>query len=94
MAQAQIVQATGNRHHEIPDPVLPVTYFVLDDATTLHTGHRVLDPHFLACYAAVLGFLVSGEFAATWFLRWLSHLDTRDRKSLEAHVLVQHAARG
>ncbi len=93
MTQSQVVQPAGDYHHYIADTVLPVAHSVLDDPAALHAGHRVLDPHFLARNTLVLGFLRIGEFATTWLLGRLLYLDTRDGKSLEAPILVQHAAR-
>ncbi len=94
MTQSKIVQTTGDHHHQVTDLVLPVAHFVFYDPAALHTGHRVLDPHFLTGDAVVLGFLRVGEGPTTWFLRRLLHRDTGNGKALEPPVLVQDTASG
>ena len=90
--QAKIMQPAGDFHDQVADPRLPVADFVLDDATPLHTAHRVLNPHFLARYALVVRFLIIGQFTSTRFLCWLLDHDVCDRKSLKSHVLIQCAS--
>ena len=92
MTYSQVVQATSDRHNEIADPVLPIPHFLLHDPAALDTGHRVLDPHFLARDTLVLGFLRVCEDATLWFLGWLLDVSAGNGKALEAHVLIQHAA--
>lgn len=92
MTESKIVQTTGNRHHEVTDVVLPVAQFVLHYPAALHARHGVLDPHFLAGDAVVLGFLVVRQRATAWFLGWLLDVNPGNGKALKAHVLVQHAA--
>src|ERR687885_1172657 len=55
------MQPTRNFHHRVTDTVLPVTNFILDDTTTLHTTDCVLNPHFLARNATILFFLFRPE---------------------------------
>src|ERR671933_58384 len=83
------MQPTRNFHHRVTDTVLPVTNFILDDTTTLHTTDCVLNPHFLARNATILFFLFRPEFTATRFLGGLSHGYCCDGKSLKPHVLVE-----
>ncbi len=93
MTQSEIVQPTGDDHHQVTNLVLPVAHFVLDDPAPLDAGHRVLNPHFLARDALVLRFLRSGDPTTAWFLDRLLDLHTRHSKALEPPVLVEHAAR-
>ena len=92
MTQPKVVQATGDRHDEVPDPVLPIPHLLLHDPAALDTGHRVFDPHFLARDALVLGFLRVRELATTWFLGRLLDVNASNGKALAAHVLIYHAA--
>ena len=92
MTYAKVVQATRDLHDHITDTVPPVTHLVFHNPAALHAGHRVLDSHFLARDALVLGFLRIRECPTTWFLGRLLHLGTRDAPSLEPHILVQDAA--
>ncbi len=90
ITQSKIMQPAGNFHNQVTDRVFPVADFVLDDATALHTTHRVLDPHFLARDALVGRFLGISQVPATRFLGGLCNRDVRDGKSLKPHVLIQH----
>ncbi len=86
--QAQIMQAAGDVHHHVADRGLPVADFLLDDATALHTAHRVLNPHFLARNAPIFCFLCVGQFTTARFLGRLLDHDTRDAKALKPHILI------
>ncbi len=88
MTHSKVVQATGDCHDEVADPVLPIPHLLLNDPAAFDTGHRVLDPHFLARDTLVLRFLRVCERASTWFLSWLLNVTTRNGKALEAHVLI------
>jgi hypothetical protein len=89
IAQAEIMQPTGNFHHHVPDTVLPVADFILHDPTALHTADGMLNPHFLARNAAVLFFLFQGELASTGLLGWLPNDHRRNGKTLKAHILIE-----
>ena len=91
--QSQIVQATGDRHHQVAEAGLPVAQLVLDDPTALDAAHRVLDPHLLACYTTISLFLLCGQRTTTWFLCWLLDPHVFRGKSLKSHVLIEHTVR-
>ncbi len=93
IAQAKIMQPAGNFHHHVTDAVLPVADFVLHDPAALHPTDRMLNPHFLACNAAVLFFLFQREVATTGLLHWLAHRHRRDSKSLKPPVLIERTIR-
>ena len=86
------MQPSRDDHHCITDRVLPVAQLVLDDPAALHAGHRVLDPHFLACNAAIFFLLCIGECATTRVLCRLLDRDIPEREPLETHILIQHTA--
>ena len=91
IAQAKIMQPTGNFHHHVADTILPVADFVLHDSAPLHPTNGMLDPHFLARNAAVFFFLFQCEFTTAWFLRRLPNRYAHDSKSLKPHILIEHA---
>ena len=91
--QSQVMQSTGDCHHQIAEGCLPVAQFVLDDPTALDTAHRVLDAHLLARYAPVLGFLLGCQLSTTWLLGRLLNHDSLRGEALKSHVLIQHTAR-
>ena len=93
-AQSKVMQPTGNFHHHVPNIVLPVAEFVLDDATAFHTPTSMLNPHFLAGNALIFCFLLRGQFPTARLLRRLLDQHGRDRKALEPHVLIEHRVRG
>ena len=86
--QSKIMQPAGNFHHQVTDRVFPVADFVLDDATALHTTHRVLNPYFLARNTLIICFLCVGQFTTARFLDRLLDHDTRDGKTLKPHILI------
>ena len=92
ITQSQIMQAAGDVHHQVADRGLPVADFLLDDATALHTAHRVLNPHVLARNASILCFLCVGQFTTARFLGRLLDHDPRDGKAVKAHILREHAS--
>ncbi len=89
VAQSEIMQATGDFHHYVADRVLPVAHFLLDNATALHTAHRMLNPHLLARNPTIIFLLLRCQFATAWFLCRLLHTDVRYCKSLKSHILIQ-----
>src|SRR5919199_718245 len=87
--QPEIMQPTGDFHHQVTDRVVPVAEFVLDDTTPLHPTDGVLNPHSLARNATVLCFLFRRQFTTTRLLRWLLNGYCRDGKALKSHILIQ-----
>src|SRR5690242_18922177 len=92
MTQSQIMQPTGHFHHDVTDRASPVAQFLLDDAASLHTAHRMLYPHLLACNALVLCFLLRCRLTTAWLLCRLLDRYVLDRKSLKSHVLIQNTS--
>ena len=92
MPQSQVVQATGDRHHQVAERRLPIPHFVLDHPAALHTAHRVLNAHLFARDALVVLFLLRRQRSATRLLRWLFDLHSLNPKALKAHILVEHAS--
>ncbi len=88
ITQSKIMQPAGNFHNHVTDRVFPVADFVLDDATALHTTHRVLNPHFLARNALIIYLLCVVYFTTARFLDRLLDHDTRDGKTLKPHILI------
>src|SRR4051812_21930946 len=92
MTQSQIMQPTGDFHHDVAHAISPVAQFLLDDATALHAAHRVLDPHLFACNAVILCFLLRCQLTTTRFLGWLLDRHMLNREPLKPHVLIQHTS--
>jgi hypothetical protein len=92
MPQSQVVQATGDRHHQVAERRLPIPHFVLDHPAALHTAHRVLNAHLFARDAPVGFFLLLRQSSASRLLAWLRNHHALDRKALKAHILVEHAS--
>lgn len=88
ITQSKIMQAAGDVHHQVAERGPPVADFLLDDATALHTAHRVLNPHFLARNPTIVCFLCIGQFTTARFLGRLLDHDTSDGKALKPHILI------
>lgn len=54
---AQIVQATGDRHDDVGQACSQIAELILGDATDLHAGHGMLDPHPRPRQVAIVPFL-------------------------------------
>ena len=71
MANAQIVQSTGDNHYQVREALFGVTKGILDDPATLDTREGMFDFHTDARQFAIVSFLTGCQFLfAGLFFGW------------------------
>src|SRR6266705_1104081 len=89
----EVMQRTAQFHHNIPDPLLPQTDPVFDDATPLDTTIDMLDPQPTLVQRLVGSVLLSRQLLAAGFLGRHEDLHLGERKRQEAQILQEPAPR-
>jgi len=81
------MQRTAEFHDNIPEPLLPQTDSVFDDAAALHTAVHMLNPQPTAVQRLVGHLLIRRELLTTWFLGGHEDLHVGERERQEAEIL-------
>lgn len=86
--RTEVVETTGDKHHEVSETGPGVAKAVFDDPAALDAGDDMLGCHTQAGEQRIAALLTRVEFLSTRFLLRLVDDDTFRSKALEATILM------